>query len=533
MTTRFIRVESIGMGSNAHERGGSARTILTQPQIMGLRDFDLPSLENVERTRWRLWSIGIASLCVIVSAFTLTSVEGAPFRTALSVKSSVAQLLLLSVAVALCAWMIQRENALRKKTRVLMDERVLSSALSNRLTEVSALSEVGKAINRLADLDETLGQVLDSVLDLVEVDHGSIMLTTAAGDSLVVACARHPGGEDPTGQIVRIGQGVAGWVAQNREPLLISGEAPDDFFENLRHQDDPIDSALSVPLISGGELLGVMNVSDVSGERRFSEYELRALSLVAEHAAMAIRNARTYQREIEAVRKLEEVDRLKSQFIATVSHELRTPLTGILGAAKTLWRSFDRMSDEQKLDFIKVMMRNSETLAEIVEDLLLTSRIESGPLELERATVDIVESLHRVVSRMERAGLPNPISIQAPAQLMILSNPQAVEQSIRKLISNASKHSNPEGAIQISVHDLGHSVRLDVCDSGPGIPEEAIPMIFDRFRQVDQSDTRRVGGVGLGLYITRNLLEATGAKLDVASRQGVGSTFTVTFEKKG
>src|SRR5207253_1341551 len=162
--------------------------------------------------------------------------------------------------------------------------------------------------------------ILSSALELLGADGGSIMLMEGPGELRAVCVRGHAQAEGAT---QRVGEGIAGYVAQEREPLLIAGDASRERFKNLVRQDPPVESALSVPLINRDEVLGVLNVH-ADADRNFTEYDLRALGLFAEHAAVSIANARLYEAERAHVNELLELDRLKSEFVATVSHELRT-----------------------------------------------------------------------------------------------------------------------------------------------------------------------------------------------------------------
>lgn len=275
--------------------------IQKEARVAGLIDFESPTLEAVERRRIQLWL---------------------PVR-----------ILYVGLTVLMSLYLIDKEFRLRKLTRTLVDERVLNAALSNRLKEVSLLSDVGKAMNELLDLEDVLQMILDSAVELLAAQEGSIMLYNDDKKELSVAAWRSSKEELLRGATVKLGEGIAGWVAQSREPLLIMGKAPANRFKELVESERPILSAMSVPLIGNNELYGVLNVNELAGERAFSEYDLRALGLFAEHAAIAIRNARAFDQERSALERLREVDRLKTDFMAMVSHELKTPLTSIIGSA--------------------------------------------------------------------------------------------------------------------------------------------------------------------------------------------------------
>lgn len=506
--------------------------ITREARVAGLRDFVTPTLEAVERRRWQLWMLAAFVMFALGAAIFLLSTQGSPLEVVTRfVPLYVLRVLFIGFIGIVALYLVDRESRLRSITRHLIDERVLSAALSNRLKEVSLLSEAGSAVTRVLDLDETLRLILDSALELLEAEEGSVMLIDPAGDQLVVAVARTTN-QRVTEAVVPLGEGVAGWVASHREPILISGDAPAGFFEGLASKERPISSAVSVPLVSSGELRGVLNVNDFAGRRRFSEYDLRALQLFAEHAAAAIRNARAYEQERKAVAQLEEVDRMKTEFVATISHELRTPLTSIIGAAKTMRRRGKDLSDLQRSEFLEVVERQGQRLLRLIEEVLSAARIETGVARLKREPVEAVTLTREVVKAEESAGVTNPISLSAPTEVMVYADATALEQVLTNLIDNAVKYSPGESPISIRISDDVTDVRFEVTDRGRGISPSALPQIFERFRQADQSMTRQAGGVGLGLYIVKNLVAGLGGEIAVDSQEGRGSTFTVRLPKR-
>jgi GAF domain-containing protein len=177
-------------------------------------------------------------------------------------------------------------------TRSLTDERVLTAALTNRLHEVSLLLDAGKQMNAHLQMDELLDTILRSACELLDATGGSVMLVEET--DLVTVCAL--GRDAAVGQRMRLGEGVAGYVAIRRDPVLIDGHADPDLFPGLVLREPYVESAMSVPLVHRAELQGVLNVNAPIG-RSFTEYDLRALAVFAEQAALAVANARLYEAE--------------------------------------------------------------------------------------------------------------------------------------------------------------------------------------------------------------------------------------------
>ena len=502
-----------------------------QARVAGLRNFKTPTLEAVERRRWQLYGFAAFGIIAMAGVIILLSIDATILHQVEFIPIWLLRILFLGLAAGLGLYLVDKESRLKGLTHALVDERVLSAALSNRLKELSILSELGKTINQVLDLDNVLKTILHSAVDLLEADEGSIMLMSDDESELQVAQAVSQRPEVVVGARVKIGEGVAGWVAKTREPLLIAGEARRDFFASVGPRDRPVSSALSVPLVGQDELFGVLNINDVSGARDFSEYDLRALGLFAEHAAIAIRNARTFEAEKQVVEKLEEVDRLKTEFLATVSHELRSPLTSIIGCAKTIRRRPD-LPEPSKEEFLLMIERQGERLLKMVEEILSASRIESGQTIQRREPINLAELAGTVVKSFAVGHPTRPFNLGPTPDVEIFGDPMAIEQVMSNLIDNAIKYSGKDAPVHVSViEDFGMG-GFTVRDEGEGIPEDQLSAIFDRFRQLDQSSTRKAGGVGLGLYIVKKLVDEQGGNISVSSKEGEGATFRVEFPRR-
>jgi two-component system, OmpR family, sensor histidine kinase KdpD len=258
-------------------------------RIAGLRDFQTPSLEAVEQRRRQLWvrtASALAAVAVLAVALAMVPSGTTPAGT------SRALLLVLAVVGSFFLWAFHKQAALERLTRSLTDERVLTAALTNRLHEVSLLLDAGKQINAQLELDEVIDSILRSACELLDATGGSVMLVEET--DLVTVCSI--GRAEAFAQRERLGEGVAGYVALRREPVLIDGHADPDLFPGLVLREPYVDSAMSVPLVHRAELQGVVNLNAPIG-RSFTEYDLRALSVFAEQAAIAIANAHLYEAE--------------------------------------------------------------------------------------------------------------------------------------------------------------------------------------------------------------------------------------------
>ncbi len=482
-------------------------------KVVGLRDFNTPSLEAIERRRMQLWILTTILLVSVSAGIALLSVWPPAPESWLSPPVLRWGVVLLSIAF--CSYAIEKELHLRRLARLLTDERVLTTALSNRLHEVSLLLEAGRAMNSVLELDLVLEVILRSARDLLEGESGSIML--ADGEDLVAECVM--GNDAAKGRTGKIGSGIAGRVAETREPLLISGRADANEFPDLVRRDDPPDSALCVPLVYRDDLLGVLSVS-AEPDRAFSEYELRALSLFAEQAAGAIANARLYESQLSHVAELRELDRKKTELVDIVTHELRTPLTAVIAASEGVQRPELRQNHAELLSIID---RNAHYLASMIEDLVISSRLERGRSLGSLGPVDVAELARLVASDFEVT--ERPVLVQAPVSAPILANPDSLRRILENLVDNAHKYGKPP--VRLVVEPNMEGVTVWVVDSGPGIAREHRDRIFERFARLGPQ--RGQPGLGLGLPIVRGLAESFGGSVMVEDAPTGGCAFKVVL----
>ena len=235
-----------------------------------------------------------------------------------------------------------------------------------------------------------------------------------------------------------------------------------------------------------------------------------------------------------ANRRLEEYNRLKAEFVANMSHELRTPLTAIIGFAQLAQLTGGRDGEMPKryADAFERILRNGQHLLALINDVLDVSKIEAGRMKIHREHVDLVEVVQGAFAELqslaERKGLE--YRLRVPERLpLAYTDPLRVRQVVINLLSNAAKFTVQGGVeAELVAHGHGH-FRIVVKDTGIGIEERSLPIIFERFRQVDGSMTRSASGVGLGLSIVRQIVDLLGGEIEVTSKVGEGSTFTVTL----
>jgi signal transduction histidine kinase len=227
------------------------------------------------------------------------------------------------------------------------------------------------------------------------------------------------------------------------------------------------------------------------------------------------------------------LERARADFVTTASHELRTPLTAVYGSVRTLLEREDDLDESQRMRLLRMIEQESEHLAQIVDQLLVTAQIDRGQLRLDENDCDVAALCSSVLDAAETRR-PESISLElvAPGSTRPLRcDSSRLKQVLVNLVENAIKYSPNGGRVEVRLADAPNRLRIDVIDEGLGIPPSEQSRIFEKFYRLDAEMTRGVGGSGLGLYISREIVEQMGGVLSVSSRRGAGSTFTVTLPR--
>jgi CheY-like chemotaxis protein/nitrogen-specific signal transduction histidine kinase len=252
---------------------------------------------------------------------------------------------------------------------------------------------------------------------------------------------------------------------------------------------------------------------------------------IARRAAIAVDNARLYAAEQQARAAADDANRLKDEFLATVSHELRTPLNAILGWARMV--TTGALDESRRPHALETIERNAVAMAQLIEDLLDVSRVISGKMRLEVELLELAGVVGAAIDSVRPAAAAKDITIRSvlePFAGTVLGDPGRIQQIVWNLLSNAVKFTPRGGKVEVVVRNAASSVELLVNDTGAGIDPAFVPFVFDRFRQEDGRSTRVHGGLGLGLAITRHLVELHGGTIAAQSDgPGQGTRFTVTL----
>jgi len=230
--------------------------------------------------------------------------------------------------------------------------------------------------------------------------------------------------------------------------------------------------------------------------------------------------------------KLRELDRSRSQFFANVSHEFRTPLTLTLGPLDDLKAGLHGTLTDAMVEQVDLARRNAGRVLDLINQILDVARLEARRMPLHARPLDIGSFSEACLRRFQPLAERNGLTLSyvpPPRPLTAWADPDHLEKVLVNLISNAVKFTPPGGTVRVNVAPEAAAVRVDVRDSGPGIPPSDLPHIFDRFYRVDEASTRRQPGTGIGLALAKELVDLLGGSLSVSSEEGFGSTFTMTL----
>jgi K+-sensing histidine kinase KdpD/ActR/RegA family two-component response regulator len=288
-------------------------------------------------------------------------------------------------------------------------------------------------------------------------------------------------------------------------------------------------SAASLPLLVDNAVMGVLTFHFTAPVNFDAGYRALLMS-VAQHCGQALDRARLYENAQAARNAAEEANRSKDEFLSTVSHELRTPLNAMLGWASLL-RS-GSLDHARTTRAIEAVFNNATRQAHLIEELLDVSRIVAGRAPIDPQQLDLGENVRGAVEAIlplaESKGIE--VRVEPLAGVTVFADPRRLEQVFLNLLSNAVKFTPPGGHVAIDMAIVGDAVEVGVTDTGAGIDPAFLPHVFERFRQADSTLARSVGGLGLGLFIARRLVEAQGGRIRAHSDgAGRGARFTISL----
>ncbi len=422
---------------------------------------------------------------------------------------------------------IAHDISAQKKAQELLER---TNRQSTFLAQVSAAftrsHDVARTLRTLANF--AVPQIADwCAIDVVNPDDQQLVrIATANVDPAKIAFAETLRAlyEDPSAAyspsaVVRSGLPV--FISTITDDMIVAA-APQDLDRAHMIQSLGLVSYLCVPMIAHDRTYGALTLATAASKRQYTEEDLRFAEDIGSRSALAIENARAYE-------QLDTANRLKDEFLATLSHELRTPLNAVLGYTRIL-RS-GTLTGERATQALATIERNAASLTQIVEDVLDVSRIIAGKTRLQVQLVDLEKVIPDAVESVAPAAEAKGVRIEMildTGRGQVSGDADRLQQVVWNLLSNAVKFTPRGGRVQVRLERVNSHIEILVGDTGIGIPPEFLPHIFERFRQAEMGTTRRHGGLGLGLAITRHIVEMHGGTIHAASDgEGKGATFRI------
>jgi signal transduction histidine kinase len=432
-----------------------------------------------------------------------------------------------------------RQRALLERYAAQAERAVLTAFEREALVQQVAHAEAARRLVRAASMPDQGS--LDAVLrqthrPLVEGFGASGSWIQVFGPERGYARARDGDMVTISDDVVEMARALAPQLwAEQRVLVIAAGDADGPGLAGARRQlgDLGLASLLAVPLGAGTESLGFLVLTRRGQDPPWSEAEQAAAMEIGHDLGAALMTARALERERNLVRELKQLDDYRSQLIATLSHELRTPLTVISGNLELLG---DLALDEQAAHYHAAMARGTGRMQKVVEDLLLLARVSDPQHPLVPVPVDLHAVIHDVVSLVassaEAKGLGLSVELGSSA-LVVPGDPDELDRLLGNLVSNAVKYTDSGGSVTVSAETNDDHVVVRVADDGIGISEEDQRGLFRAFFRSTNPDALSQPGTGLGLAIAATIAERHDGTVEVASRLGEGTTFTVTLPVEG
>lgn len=404
--------------------------------------------------------------------------------------------------------------------------------LEHRIGYLERIVKVSQMLNSTLSLEPLLQIIVQSATELTKTETCSIMLIDRNTGELRFAEASGGASHQLKKVSVPLNKSIGGYVIRKNRPILIRDAKNDPRWH--KEVDETVDfetrSILGVPLRVRENVIGVLEVINKITPEGFNEDDIQIATTLGAAAAIAIENARLLDELQQAYRELSQVDQLKNDFVSIASHELRTPLAVILGYATFLKDNVQGEASEQ----LNIVLSSAIKLRGLIDDMVNLRHIQTDGLQIERSIFslkslinDVTKEFAQIIATKKLVLTTKFIPDDSP--LNIDADRQKIYLIIANLVNNAIKFTPEGGRIHVSVKFNDHKYTISVIDTGIGVAKADYERIFDQFYQVEPALTRKYQGMGLGLSITKGMVEVHKGKIWVESVVGKGSKFVVVL----
>jgi signal transduction histidine kinase len=401
----------------------------------------------------------------------------------------------------------------------------LRDELGRRVDVLEATNRCARALGSSLELDQAFGAFIRELRGLIDFDRVTIVLVEGGRAEVMAVAGRGTDTVFPPGSARPVRGSVLEEVLEGRlvyRPAMEPNGYPEE--EGLLALG--LQSRLLVPLPVGPRTIGMLGLVRAEQDA-FAPEEIELVAVLGRLVATAVQNIRAYEAERTTADELRRLSALRADFVSLVSHELRSPMAAVIGAARTLQERWRELSTDQRQSFLELIGDETSRLADLIGDVLDTSRIEAGTFSFTFTDVDLAELLRDVVAAADLAQDEVRVTAQVNGTLpRVRGDRIRLRQVVQNLVDNAVKYSPTGAEVRVTAETDDAHVRVAVEDTGPGIPLGDQKLIFDKFGRATV-DGGTKPGTGLGLFIARSIAEAHGGSLDVDSAPAQGSVFTL------
>ncbi len=414
-----------------------------------------------------------------------------------------------------------------------------------RAREIRTLLEVSKALASVVEVEELLPAIEGTLVETLEAAEAGAILLFNEGTGMLTIESSFGYDIDALRQMsLQVGESISGKVFKSGEPRVwatpeeavsaMANMAPHNrvCFQEASGGFDHPKSAIGVPLVYREGKIGVLTLESFRNRGGLSISDLPFLQALAELTVISINQIRLLQ-ETKQTRAMEEADHLKSELIAALAHDMRTPLTSIKGYASALLLDDVEWDEKTKTEYLRIIEGETSELQIMIQDLLESSIIDAGLLQIEKEPTLIPRLVERLVKEMTRRTARHRFVLSFGAGFpAVYADPRRIEQVLRNLLDNAVKYSPEGGLVVVRGQAAEDEVVVSVADEGVGIAPEHLNRLFEKFFRVKSPLSRQVGGSGLGLPISRTIVERHGGRIWAESELGKGTTIYFSLPRK-
>ena len=403
--------------------------------------------------------------------------------------------------------------------------------------DLSAIVKATQAISSQIDLEKLMTDMMTVIIENAGAEKGFLVQKEEERQEIRASISSNSGQTKIRRTLLdenskELSETIVRYVFRTGENVVLHDAAEEGDFTQVPYiQTQKPKSILCCPVRRGDENVWVLYLENNLSSHAFTEERIRVLEILAAQAAISLENARLFNQQEELVERLTEMDSLKDEFLANTSHELKTPLAGIIGLGETLLsRLTDTINPPEKQD-LKMIIQSGQRLSELINDILDFSKLKHREIELNIEAIDFKDVMELVVQQCRPLAdrkslvLLNKVPAGLPA---IAADVDRLQQILFNLLGNAIKYTE-KGSVKVSAKKVRNTLNIKITDTGIGIAEEQQEQIFKAFERGKHPSEALYSGTGLGLALTKNLIELHKGTIKVDSKPGRGSCFTFTL----